>query len=45
MQLGAGIMPIHKKQVELWLLASSASAQPPLLEDLVAQIVKEIQAP
>jgi hypothetical protein len=34
-----------QKQVELWLLASSASAQPPLSEDLDAQIVKEINAP
>jgi len=34
-----------QKQIELWLLASSASAQPPLPEDLAAQIVKEINAP
>ena len=34
-----------QKKIELWLLASSASAQPPLSEDLVAQIVKEINAP
>jgi hypothetical protein len=32
-----------QKQVELWLLA--ASAQPPLSEDLVTQIIKEINAP
>lgn len=34
-----------QKQIELWLLASSASAQPPISEDLIEQIVKEIGAP
>ena len=34
-----------QRQIELWLLASSALAQPPISEELAAQIVKEINAP
>ena len=34
-----------QKEIELWLLATSDAAQPPLSADFIAQIVTEINAP